>query len=76
MHNALLLDHVERSVMRGPFRPFPRSLGGRTRFSRAAQAAVVRDSRTGTAVAEGLTRWHMTHNIAGLIATLTKAMRS
>jgi acyl-CoA reductase-like NAD-dependent aldehyde dehydrogenase len=26
VHNALLLDHVERSVTRGPFRPFPRSL--------------------------------------------------
>ena len=25
VHNALLLDRVERSVARGPFRPFPRS---------------------------------------------------
>lgn len=29
VHNALLLDDVERSLVRGPFRPFPRSvLGG------------------------------------------------
>lgn len=29
VHNALLLDAVERTVVRGPFRPFPRSvLGG------------------------------------------------
>ncbi|WP_026926194.1 aldehyde dehydrogenase family protein [Granulicoccus phenolivorans] len=29
VHNALLIDDVERSVVRGPFRPFPRSvLGG------------------------------------------------
>ena len=26
VHNALLLDEVERTVVRGPFRPFPRSL--------------------------------------------------
>lgn len=26
VHNAFLLDDVEKSVMRGPFRPFPRSL--------------------------------------------------
>lgn len=26
VHNALLLDHVERTVVRGPFRPFPRSV--------------------------------------------------
>lgn len=26
VHNALLLDHTERTVVRGPFRPFPRSV--------------------------------------------------
>ena len=26
VHNALLLDEVERTVVRGPFRPFPRSV--------------------------------------------------
>ncbi|MFE3178391.1 aldehyde dehydrogenase family protein [Amycolatopsis sp. NPDC059090] len=26
VHNALLLDHVERTVVHGPFRPFPRSI--------------------------------------------------
>src|SRR5690606_30571682 len=28
VHNALLLADAERSVVRGPFRPFPRSLPG------------------------------------------------
>ncbi len=28
VHNALLLDDVERTVVRGPFRPFPRSVAG------------------------------------------------
>ncbi|HEU0206788.1 MAG TPA: aldehyde dehydrogenase family protein [Pseudolysinimonas sp.] len=28
VHNALLLDHAERTVVTGPFRPFPRSVAG------------------------------------------------
>lgn len=28
MHNALLIDAPERTVVRGPFRPFPRSVAG------------------------------------------------
>jgi len=28
VHNALLLDHAERTVVTGPFRPFPRSITG------------------------------------------------
>jgi len=28
VHNALLLDHAERTVVTGPFRPFPRSIAG------------------------------------------------
>jgi hypothetical protein len=28
VHNALLIDSPERSVIYGPFRPFPRSIGG------------------------------------------------
>ena len=34
VHNALLLDHAERTVVRGPFRPFPRCLAaGELAFS-------------------------------------------
>lgn len=28
VHNGLLLDHVERTILRGPFREFPRAIGG------------------------------------------------
>ena len=28
VHNSLLLDHTEKTVVRGPFRPFPRSVAG------------------------------------------------
>ncbi|QAY59945.1 aldehyde dehydrogenase [Microbacterium protaetiae] len=76
VHNTLLLSRVERSIMRGPFRPFPRSLGRRTRFSVLPKPPWFVDARTGTAVSEGLTRWDMHHSIPGLIATLTRAMRS
>lgn len=76
VHNTLLLDHVERSIMRGPFRPFPRSIGGRTRLSVLPKPPWFVDSRTSTPVAEGLTRWHMSHSVGGLVVTLAKAMRS
>ncbi|WP_353647696.1 hypothetical protein ABLG96_12405 [Nakamurella sp. A5-74] len=29
VHNTLLLQDPERTIVRGPFRPFPRSLAGR-----------------------------------------------
>ena len=77
VHNTLLLDRVERSIMRGPFRPFPRSVSfGPGRFSVLPKPPWFVDSRTNTAVAEGLTRWHMAHHVPGLVATLAKAMRS
>jgi acyl-CoA reductase-like NAD-dependent aldehyde dehydrogenase len=76
VHNTRLLAHVERSVLRGPFRPFPRSVGRRNRFSALPKPPWFVDARTSTPVAEGLTRWHMTHSIPGLVATLSKAMRA
>ncbi|GAA3751160.1 aldehyde dehydrogenase family protein [Microbacterium kribbense] len=76
VHNSLLLAGVERSVLRGPFRPFPRSLGGKNRFSVLPKPPWFVDSRTSTLVAEGLTRWYMDHSVPRLLATLTRAMRS
>jgi len=76
VHNTLLLDRVERSVMRGPFRPFPRAVGGKNRFTVLPKPPWFVDARTGASVGEGLTRWHMDHNVGGLVATLAKAMRS
>ncbi len=76
VHNTRLLGGVERSIMRGPFRPFPRSLGRRDRFSVLPKPPWFVDARTGSAVSEGLTRWNMHHSAPHLVATLTKAMRS
>jgi acyl-CoA reductase-like NAD-dependent aldehyde dehydrogenase len=76
VHNTLLLDRVERSILRGPFRPFPRAVGRRGRFTVLPKPPWFVDARTGASVGEGLTRWHMTHSVPGLVATLAQAMRS
>ncbi|OZB82643.1 MAG: aldehyde dehydrogenase, partial [Microbacterium sp. 14-71-5] len=60
VHNALLLADVERSVVRGPFRPFPRSAsivrdGGR--FTILPKPPWFASSRTAAEVSEGLTRF-------------------
>lgn len=83
VHNALLLDRVERSVTRGPFRPFPRSLApgalgassGRS-FSVLPKPPWFVTSRTGAEVSEGFTRFRMDGNYARLSGTLLKAFRA
>ncbi len=79
VHNALLLDRVERSVIRGPFRPFPRSLpvvNGGGRFSILPKPPWFVSSRTGAAVSEGLTRFRANGGTIGLLKTLTAALRA
>jgi hypothetical protein len=79
VHNALLLDRVERSVVRGPFRPFPRSTGalGRPgRFSVLPKPPWFVLSRTGAAVCEGFTRFQATRDWVGLSKTLVQALRA
>lgn len=75
VHNALLLDRVERSVARGPFRPFPRSLGKGV-FTILPTPPWFVTSRTGADVCEGLTRYHASGSLPGLVRTLAKAMRA
>ena len=65
VHNALLLDRVERSVAQGPFRPFPRSASsalGRGRFSVLPKPPWFVSARTGAPVSEGFTRFQMRHD--------------
>ncbi|WP_203581823.1 aldehyde dehydrogenase family protein [Microbacterium hibisci] len=82
VHNALLLDRVERSVARGPFRPFPRSVGDTVRRRRAAKATILPtppwfvNSRTGAEVSGGLTRYLVDGKLPGLVKTLTKALQA
>jgi hypothetical protein len=83
VHNALLLDRVERSVARGPFRPFPRSLdaaglrasGGRS-FSLLPKPPWFLTSRTGTRVSEGFTRFRADRDYAKLVGTLVQAFKA
>lgn len=79
VHNALLLDRVERSVVRGPFRPFPRSLPGAVgsgRFTILPKPPWFVSARTGAAVSEGLTRHRATGDAMGLVKTLIRALRA
>ncbi len=72
VHNALLLDGVERTVVRGPFRPFPRSVGRGT-FSALPKPPWFVTSRTGAAVCEGFTRFRIDGNWPKMAVTLVKA---
>lgn len=79
VHNALLLDAVERSVLRGPFRPLPRSLpvlNGGGRFTILPTPPWFVTARTGAAVSEGLTRFRATGGVVGLVKTLLQALRA
>ncbi|MFK4835390.1 aldehyde dehydrogenase family protein [Microbacterium sp. ZW T2_14] len=82
VHNALLLDRVERSIGRGPFRPFPRSIGDTVRFRRLSKGTILPtppwfvSSRTGADVSAGLTRYLIDGKLPGLVKTLTKAMQA
>jgi len=82
VHNALLLDRVERTVTRGPFRPFPRSIRAGLRSGSLSAAAVLPKapwfvhSRTGAAVSEGFTRYRMDGNLARLAGTFIRALRA
>lgn len=76
VHNALLLDRVERTVVRGPFRPFPRSASSAVRghgLSVLPKPPWFVTSRTGAAVCEGFTRFRIDGDWAAMGVTLVKA---
>ena len=75
VHNALLLDDVERSVLTGPFRPFPRALRG-GRFTILPKPPWFVTSRTGAQVSEGFTRFRMDKKLLRLAKTMLQALRS
>ncbi|MDR6866533.1 acyl-CoA reductase-like NAD-dependent aldehyde dehydrogenase [Microbacterium resistens] len=86
VHNALLLADVERSVVRGPFRPFPRSLGAigsvlgspasGGRFTILPKPPWFASARTAPEVSEGLTRFRARGGVLALLRTLVHAMRA
>ncbi len=79
VHNAFLLADVERTVVRGPFRPFPRSLPSlvrRGRFSALPKPPWFVTARTGATVSEGFTRFRIHGDWAAMTATLLRAFRA
>ncbi len=76
VHNAFLLDRVERTVVRGPFRPFPRSVSS---LRAGAGLSVLPKppwfvtARTGAAVCEGFTRFRIDGDWAKMTVVLAKA---
>lgn len=80
VHNARLIDRVERSVLRAPFRPFPRMLPGSLRrrgtFTALPKPPWFVTARTGARVSEGLTRFRIDGSLARLAVTLTRAFRA
>lgn len=79
VHNALLLDGVERSVARGPFRPLPRTLGfwrDGGRFTILPKPPWFVTARTGAEVSEGLTRFRARGGVLSLARTLLQALRA
>ncbi|WP_231637146.1 aldehyde dehydrogenase family protein [Microbacterium sp. No. 7] len=77
VHNALLLDDVERTVVRGPFRPFPRALASILRtgreFTVLPKPPWFVTSRTAAVVCEGFTRFRADRDWPRLAVTLVKA---
>lgn len=82
VHNGLLLAGVERSVGRGPFRPFPRSIPAMVRSLSVSKGSVLPKppwflmSRTGAAVSEGFTRFRMDGSLVRLLGTFVQAFRA
>ena len=77
--DAFLLDRVERTVVRGPFRPFPRSATSALRgygLSVLPKPPWFVTSRTGAAVCEGFTRFRIDGNWAAMSVVLVKAFEA
>lgn len=79
VHNGYLLDDIERAVVRGPFRPLPRSLGalvGPGRFSILPRPPWFVTSRTGADVSRLLTQFRIRPRLSTLAALLARALGS
>lgn len=74
VHNALLLDDVERTVVRGPFRPAPRSLvGGELALSPKPPWFI--DNPTAATTGRRLTEFYASANPARLPGVFLSALR-
>ncbi|WP_029135497.1 aldehyde dehydrogenase family protein [Nakamurella lactea] len=74
VHNGFLLDHVERTVVRGPFRPAPRSLL-HGEFALSPKPLWFVSARTGRQTATRLTRFAARPSWRALPGLLASALR-
>ncbi|MFI7664100.1 aldehyde dehydrogenase family protein [Nocardia sp. NPDC049526] len=74
VHNAFLLDDVERTVVRGPFRPLPRSLL-RGELALSPKPPWFVDNATAAATGRKLTEFYATANPARLPGLFLSAFR-
>jgi acyl-CoA reductase-like NAD-dependent aldehyde dehydrogenase len=75
VHNAFLLDHVERTIITGPFRPSPRSLlSGELTIS--PKPAWFVTAKTGVQTGRRLTEWERGRSWAGLPGIVVSAVRA
>jgi aldehyde dehydrogenase (NAD(P)+) len=75
VHNALLLDHAERTVVTGPFRPFPRSIGG-GEFALFPKPPWFVTARSATRTGELLTRFAQKPSWLKMPAIFVSAFRA
>jgi acyl-CoA reductase-like NAD-dependent aldehyde dehydrogenase len=75
VHNAFLLDHVERTVITGPFRPSPRSLL-KGELAISPKPAWFVTAKTGAATSRKLTEWAGARSWAGLPGIVASAVRA
>lgn len=62
VHNALLFDKPQKTVVRGPFQPFPRTLG-RGQFHTSPKPLWFVTNKKADQVAEQLTKFEATRNV-------------
>ncbi|HET9072977.1 MAG TPA: aldehyde dehydrogenase family protein [Solirubrobacteraceae bacterium] len=75
VHNAFLLDHIERTVVTGPFRPSPRSLL-KGELAISPKPAWFVTARTGAETGRKLTEWAATRSWAALPSIVLSAVRA
>ncbi|NMN99023.1 aldehyde dehydrogenase family protein [Antrihabitans stalactiti] len=74
VHNAHLLENVERSVLTGPFRPFPRSVAN-GEFTLSPKPGWFVTAKSGLGVSEKLTRFAANPSWAKLPGIFNQAFR-
>jgi len=75
VHNALLLDDVERTVVRGPFRPFPRSIT-RGEWALLPKPPWFVSARSAAVTARRLTEFVAQPSVTKLLGILAAAFRA